>query len=118
MNDYMKALRQRFSGGSPYHEERQEIEVIRQALRAQLDKPQRKLLLALIDGESQLRNQMALDNFISGFRLAAGIARELSMKAPYSFDVEEEDRARKLFEEERRSDETQSQRRGEHPQTP
>lgn len=99
MNDYMKALRQRFSDGNPYSEERREIEDSRQALCDQLDKPQRKLLLALLDGEFYLREQMALDNFICGFRLATGIARELSMEAPYDFDADEEDRVRKLFEE-------------------
>lgn len=110
MKDYMEALQQRFAEEKLYDESRHKINASRRVLLAQLDKPQRRLLLNLADEEATLRNQMALENFISGFRLAAGIARELSMEAPYSFDKEQEDRAKRIFEEERRSDETQSQR--------
>lgn len=114
MNDYMQVLRQRFSD-NVYREKRRKLDESRGALSEQLSEEQRKLLLSLVDMEALLREQMALDGFIAGFRLATGIARELSMEPPYFFDTEEEDRARKIFEEEQRNGETQGQRRGQHP---
>ena len=86
MNDYMKALRKMFMDSSLYNEERREIETRRQALVSQLDTPQQDLLMDLVDGETLLREHMAVDSFISGFRLASGIAHELSAEPPYSFD--------------------------------
>lgn len=88
MNDYMRALRQMFTDTSLYREEREELETRRQSLVSQLDAPQQDLLMDLVDGESLLREHMAVENFISGFRLAYNVARELSEKPPYSFDPE------------------------------
>lgn len=88
MNDYMNALRKIFMDSSRYNEERREIETRRQALVSQLDAPQRDLLMDLVDSESLLRERMAVENFISSFRLASAIAQELSAEPPYSFDPE------------------------------
>lgn len=88
MNDYIRALRQMFMDTSLYSEEREEIETRRQALVNQLDAPQRDLLMDLVDGESLLREHMAVENFIGGFRLAYNVVRELSERPPYTFDPE------------------------------
>ena len=86
MYDYMKALRQRF-----YKDQnddlRCEIEQRRKELSARLDEENRKLLLRLIDAQMYMEEKISLDSFISGFRIASGIARELE---PYIFDEEEE----------------------------
>ena len=89
----MRALRQRFS--TPYADEDMEFEQeeILQALRQGMDKPQRKLLLRLLDMESTMRDEAALNSFINGYRLANGIHRELTQVPPYSFDREEEELA-------------------------
>lgn len=78
MNDYIKALRKMFMDSSRYSKERQELEDCRQSLVSQLNVSQRDLLMDLVDSESLLRERMAVENFINGFRLAYGIARELS----------------------------------------
>lgn len=88
MNDYMKALRKMFMDSSRYSKERQELEDCRQALVSQLNVSQRDLLMDLVDSESLLRVRMAVENFVSGFRLAYGIAKELSVEPPYSFNSE------------------------------
>lgn len=49
-------------------------------------------LLELVDAGVRLRSGVSLENFIAGFRLACGIARELGAEPPYSFRQEEEQR--------------------------
>ena len=99
MYDYTQALQQRFTDKARYEKDRGELETIHRQL-AQRDHEQRGLLLDLLDCEDKLRERMALDNFIAGFRLATGIAHELSLELSYSFDTENEDQARRYFEEE------------------
>jgi len=69
-------------------------------LHSQLDGQGRKLLLRLTDLENAIREEASLQSFISGYRLACGIQKELSVRPRYSFDKEEE-HARVLNEEER-----------------
>ncbi|WP_298035390.1 DUF6809 family protein [uncultured Dysosmobacter sp.] len=95
MNDYMKALHQRFFREPENTEEEQEMEQAEQALKATLDREQRKLLLKLANAQSLWQERTALESFIAGFQLALGIAGELE---PYSFDDDEEDRARRIME--------------------
>lgn len=93
MRDYMKALRLRFENPSRRSQElEREAAILHKQLSSHLAKPERKLLLRLIDLEDTLRNQTGLDSFISGFRLAGGIHRELMEQPPYSFEGEEERR--------------------------
>ena len=75
MNDYMRALHQRFFQEPAYTDVRKEIELLRR----------------------ELREETSLAAFTAGFRLALGIAGELE---PYSFDDEEEERALRRTEKE------------------
>jgi len=94
MLDYMKALHLRFKNSSQRSRElEQQITVLHRQLASRLTKPERKILLRLVDLEDALRNQSNLDSFMSGFRLASGIQRELLEQPPYSFEAEEEQRA-------------------------
>ena len=101
MHDYMKALHLRFETPS-----RQTLELERQTavlhkqLAARLAKPERRMLLRLVDLENELRGQSNLDSFISGFRLANGIQRELLEQPPYSFELEDERHACEKLERE------------------
>lgn len=103
MYDYMQALQEKFFSDDIYAEQRQTIETIRCKLSHTLDKQQRKQLLQLVDAESQLRDDMALDNFIAGFRLACGIGSELGKDNWYSYAKDEEQRLRESFDERRDS---------------
>ena len=97
MQDYMRALRQRFSQAKESADKSQEREELLTALRRNMDKPERKLLLRLLDLESSLRDESCLYSFINGYRLASGINRELSDEPPYSFDSEEEEKAKTIL---------------------
>ena len=99
MYDYMQALQEKFFSDDLYAKQRQEIETIRCKLSHTLDKQQRKQLLQLVDTESQLRNDMTLDGFIAGFRLACGIGSELGKNNWYSYIKDEEQRLREAFDE-------------------
>ena len=98
MYDYMKALHLRFYREPECAQLRREIEKARQALRARLSREDKRTLLHLIDGLSLLREETALESFVSGFQLAWGIAQELETRGLYSFDVGESERIRKEME--------------------
>ena len=98
MPDYMRALYQRFGKASPGAKELEdEIKQIEKQLKEQMDIPQRKLLLRLTDQEAELRAETSLYAFITGYRLACGIYKELLEEPPYSFEREEEERARQAM---------------------
>ena len=90
MNDYMKALHQRFFREPACTDVRDEIERLRRELREQMDRQDREKLLKLVDLGIELREETSRAAFTAGFRLALGIAEELE---PYSFEDEEEERA-------------------------
>ena len=99
MYDYMQAILEIFFSDDIYAERRQEIETMRCKLSHTLNKQRRKQLLQLVDAESQLRDDMSLDSFIAGFRLACGIGSELGKDNWYSYVKDEEQRLRKAFAE-------------------
>ena len=101
MNDYMRALHQRFFQKLDVSRLEQEIETTRQAVRDCLDKGQRRRLMDLVDGQSLLRETISLASFVAGFKLAWGLSKELEADGLYSFDEEETERVcRQMREEE------------------
>ena len=88
MYDYMRALEERFNS-KPSYEQRQQLEAMRQGVSALLDKEGRKKLLRLVDGHTMAQEEMALTSFTAVFRLAWGIAAELSTDSSYSYDQEQ-----------------------------
>ena len=98
MPDYMRALHQRFGKEAPGVKVLEnEIDQTERQLKEHLDIPQKKLLLRLMDQESELRAETSLYAFIAGYRLACGIHGELLEEPPYSFEREEEERARQAI---------------------
>ena len=96
MNDYMRALHQRFFQEPDYTEIRRELEKLRLTLRDKLDRQDRE---TLTDLAIELREDVSLASFTAGFQLALGIAGELT---PYSFEDDEEERALRRQEQETR----------------
>ena len=94
--DYMRALYQRFAIESEDERLQMEIQETYDALRENVSRQDREKLLRLVDLEMELQEDTSLLAFVSGFRLATGIAGELE---PYSFADEEEARAIRLAEE-------------------
>ena len=91
----MTALQRRFHIKSDRAVElEREGEAAYDTLHDELSREQQKLLLRFRDAEERLRDEEKLDAFFSGFRLADGIHRELESVPPYSYEDEDEARAR------------------------
>ena len=91
MKDHMMALHQRFCKEPECREVRKELEVVLQGLYEVLDRRGQEQLLKLADLENELQDEISLESFSAGFKLALGIAAELAPS--YSFDDDEEQRA-------------------------
>ena len=100
MNDYMRALHQRFFRKPNLTELEHEIETARQDVRDCLDKVQRRRLMDLVDGQALLREEISLASFTAGFKLAWGLSKELEADGLYSFDEEETERVCRRMEQE------------------
>ncbi len=59
-------------------ESEQEVETCHRQLIERLDKPERKLVLQIIDAQNLIIEQRSVDSFICGFRLAWELAYELN----------------------------------------
>ena len=93
MNDYMRALHQRFFREPDVSELEEDIENTRQEVRDFLDKMQRRRLM-------HLEEEISLASFTAGFKLAWGLSKELEADGPYSFDDEETERVCHRMEQE------------------
>ena len=60
-----------------FDELEREVEECHKALIAALAKPERKLVLGIIDAQDSIREQTSLDSFIAGFELAWRLSAEL-----------------------------------------
>lgn len=101
MNDYMKALHQRFFREPDFRKMEEDIEHTRQTVRDCLDREQRRTLMHLVDTQNLLREETSVASFVAGFKLAWGIARELETDGLYSFEQEEVHRISRQYELER-----------------
>lgn len=78
MNNILQLLYDRFYTPLPMIEDRQEIEQYRRMLIERLDKPERKMVLRIIDAGDRIANELSLDSFICGFLLAWEMTSELN----------------------------------------
>ena len=101
MNDYMRAIYQRFyTISEEEHALDFQIDEIRKELSGTMEKENRRKLLLLTDLEDTLHSLCGLRSFMEGFRTANGIQRELMMQPPYSFVADEESRAIEMLKKE------------------
>ena len=98
MNDYMRALHQRFYREPDFSEMEEDIENTRQEVQDFLDKMQRRRLMHLVDSQNLLKEEISLASFTAGFKLAWGLSKELEADGLYSFDEEETERVRRSIE--------------------
>ena len=98
MQDYMRALQDRFDSDPPMDAEmKEEADRIFEDLCSNLNRAERNRLLRLVDIQDARREKTALNSFISGYKLAWGIHRELTDVPLYSYEREQEERARRSF---------------------
>lgn len=79
MNELLKTLYDKFYKRLPEAELKAEIEECHRALIERLEKPERKLVLQIIDCKDQIAEDMSIDSFICGFRLAWQLSNELNI---------------------------------------
>ena len=79
MNELLKALYDSFYEKLPATQLTAEIEQCHQELIAKLEKPERKLVLQIIDCKDQIAEDLSIDSFIAGFRLAWKLSQELNI---------------------------------------
>ena len=78
MNETLRLLYDKFYTPLPMVESEQEVETCHRQLIERLDKPERKLVLQIIDAQNLTIEQRSVDSFICGFRLAWEMANELN----------------------------------------
>ena len=100
MNDYMRAIHQRFYREPDFSEMEEDIENTRQEVRDCLDKLQWRRFMHLVDIQNLLREETSLASFAAGFKLAWGLSKELEADGLYSFDEEETERVSHQMREE------------------
>ena len=79
MNELLKALYDGFYEPLSAVKLKAEIEACHQALIERLDKPERRLVLQIIDCKDQIAAELSIDSFIVGFRLAWKLSQELNI---------------------------------------
>lgn len=95
MNKLRKDLYDCFYTPPELPAQKQEIEECHQALIEALKKPERRLVLQIIDAKDRIVEDTSIDSFISGFELAWQLSMELNQyeKNARSLDVRRRDRA-------------------------
>lgn len=79
MNELLKALYDNFYERPSAAQLKAEIERCHQELIEKLEKPERRLVLQIIDSKDQIAEDLSIDRFICGFRLAWKLSQELNM---------------------------------------
>lgn len=78
MNNILKLFYDRFYQPLPAPEAEQEIRSCHQELVCHLEKPERKLVLRIIDAQNLIAEERSMDSFLCGFKLAWELAYELN----------------------------------------
>ena len=78
MNELLKAMYDGFYEPLPTAKLKAEIEECHRALIDVLDKPERRLVLQIIDAKDRIAEETSIDSFISGFELAWKLSTELN----------------------------------------
>lgn len=95
MKTLLKNLYDCFYTPPEFSEQKQEVEECHQALIKVLEKPERRLVLRIMDAQSLMAEEHSMDSFISGFELAWQLTMELNQygKSAQSLAVRRRDRA-------------------------
>lgn len=77
-NKLLKELYDCFYIPPEFPAQKQEVEECHQALIKALEKPERRLVLQIIDAKDRIVEDTSIDSFISGFELAWKLSMELN----------------------------------------
>lgn len=76
-NELLKGLYDCFYAPPEFSEQEEEVTACHKALIEALAKPERKLVLRIIDAQDHIKEETSLDSFIAGFELAWKLSIEL-----------------------------------------
>ena len=79
MNELLKALYDKIYKRPAAPQLKAEVERCHQKLIEKFEKPERRLVLQIIDCKDQIAEDLSIDSFICGFRLAWKLSQELNM---------------------------------------
>lgn len=79
MNELLKIIYDMLYNRTDSPELVTEIEDCHRQLIERLDKPERKLVLQIIDGKDRIADELSMDSFICGFQLGTRLAAELNL---------------------------------------
>ena len=79
MNELLKGLYDCFYERPSAAHLKAEVERCHQELIEKLEKPERRLVLQIIDSKDQIAEDLSIDSFICGFQLAWKLSQELNM---------------------------------------
>ena len=77
MNETLRLLYDKFYTPLPMVESEQEVENCHRQLIERLEKPERRLVLRIIDTQNHIIEERSLDSFLCGLRLAWELADEM-----------------------------------------
>lgn len=75
--EMLTALYDKFYTPPAFKELNHEVNDAHQQLVARLEKPERKLVLQIIDAQNQMTEDVSIDSFVAGFKLAMQLSEEL-----------------------------------------
>ncbi|BFK85826.1 hypothetical protein I4200191B4_01320 [Pseudoflavonifractor gallinarum] len=78
MNETLRLLYDKFYTPLPMVESEQEVETCHRQLIERLEKPERKLVLRIMDAQGLIAEERSVDSFLCGFQLAWELAYELN----------------------------------------
>ena len=78
MNETLRLLYDKFYTPLPMVESEQEVETCHRQLIERLDKPERKLVLRIMDAQGLIAEERSVDSFLCGFKLAWELTYELN----------------------------------------
>lgn len=78
MNETLRLLYDKFYTPLPMVESEQEVENCHRQLIERLEKPERKLVLQIMDAQGLIAEERSVDSFLCGFKLAWELAYELN----------------------------------------
>ncbi len=79
MNELLKSLYDNYYKELPLKQMKAEVDRCHKLLIERLEKPERRLVLQIIDCQDAIENRLSMDSFIAGFHLAWELNNELNM---------------------------------------
>ena len=105
MNELLKSLYDNYYEELPLKQMKAEVDCCHKLLIERLEKPERKLVLQIIDCQDAIADCLSMDSFFSGFRLAWELNNELNMYSRALWDRQKDSTALSLYKPELKEDE-------------